>query len=152
MYFRYFFIISHWKGAWPFIWTKLQPLHSRMHCARFGRKWPSGSGEEDENVKSLRQRRQRQRRWQRRTTDKFWSGKLTWAIGSGKLKCSYLLVLQLHLLHLINLYFLWWHPFWINHTSNKGYLLQTVNNFLFTAQHNYYNRDFNKYLRIFMCT
>ena len=31
---------------------------------------PSGSGEEDENVKSLRQRRQRQRQ-RRRTTDKF---------------------------------------------------------------------------------
>ena len=44
--------------------------------------WPSGSGEEDENVKSLRQRQRRQRR----TTDKFWSEKLTWAFGSGELK------------------------------------------------------------------
>ena len=40
----------------------------------------SGSGEEDENVKSLRkQRRQRK-------TDKFWSEKYTWAFGSGELK------------------------------------------------------------------
>ena len=34
--------------------------------------------EEDDNVKSLQQ--------QRRTTDKSWSEKLTWAFGSGKLK------------------------------------------------------------------
>ena len=56
-----------------------------MLCAKFGWNWPSGSGEEDENVKSLQQR---QRQWQRRrrTTDKFWSEKLTWAFGSGELK------------------------------------------------------------------
>ena len=50
-----------------------------MLCAKFGWNWPSGSGEEDENVKSLQQRQQRQRR----TTDKFWSEKLTWAFGLG---------------------------------------------------------------------
>ena len=40
--------------------------------AKFGWNWTCGSGEEDENVKSLRQQRQRQqrRRW---TTNKFWS-------------------------------------------------------------------------------
>ena len=56
-----------------------------MLCAKFGLNWPSGSGEEDENVKSLWQRQwpQQQRRW---TMDKFWSEKLTWAFGSGELK------------------------------------------------------------------
>ena len=57
-----------------------------MICAKFGWNWPSGSGEGDENMKSLRQQRQRQR-W-RQTTDKFWSEKLTWAFGSGKLKMT----------------------------------------------------------------
>ena len=47
-----------------------------MLWAKFGWNWPSGSGEEDENVKSLRQQQRRRR------TDKFWSEKLTWAIGS----------------------------------------------------------------------
>ena len=32
---------------WFFIWTNLNPLHPRMHCAKFGWNWPSGSGEED---------------------------------------------------------------------------------------------------------
>ena len=59
--------------------NKFESRNPRMLCAKFGWNWPSGSGEEDENVKSLRQRRQR------RTTDKFWSEKLTWAFGSGKL-------------------------------------------------------------------
>ena len=59
-----------------------------MLCAKFGWNWPSGSGEEDENVKSLRrqqQQRQQQRRW---TKDKFWSLKFTWAFGSGELKTT----------------------------------------------------------------
>ena len=55
--------------------------HPRIFCAKFGWNWPCGSGEEDENVKSLRQRRR-----QRRTTEKFWSEKLTWVFGSGELK------------------------------------------------------------------
>ena len=46
-------IISPLKRAGPFIWTNLNPLHPRMLCAKFGWNWPSGSGEEDENVKSL---------------------------------------------------------------------------------------------------
>ena len=85
MYFRYFVIISPWKRAGPFLWTNLNPLYRRMLCAKFGWNWLSGSGEEDENVKSLRQRR-RQRRQRRRTTDKFWSEEPTWAFGSGELK------------------------------------------------------------------
>ena len=67
---------------WFFIWRNLNPLHQRMLCAKFGWNWPSGSGEEVEIVKSLRQQW-----WQRRqTTDKFWSEKLTWVNGSGELK------------------------------------------------------------------
>ena len=57
-------IISHWKRAWPFIFTNLNPLYPRMLCAKFGRNWPSGSGEEVENAKSLQTDRHtdRQRR------------------------------------------------------------------------------------------
>ena len=66
---------------WFFIWTNLNPLQPRMLCAKFGWNWPSGSGEEDENVKHLRQRQ-----WQPRATDKFWSEKVTWAFNSGELK------------------------------------------------------------------
>ena len=47
MYFRYFVIISPWKRTAPFNWTNLNPLHPRMHCAKFGWNWPSGSGKED---------------------------------------------------------------------------------------------------------
>ena len=87
MYFHLFIIISPWKKAGRFFWTNLNSLHSMMLCAKFGWNWPSCSGEEDENVKSLRQRR-RQRRQRRRTADKFWSEKLTRAFGSGELKTS----------------------------------------------------------------
>ena len=51
-------IISHWKSLWSFIWWNLNPLHPRMLCAKFGWNWPSGSWEEDENVKSLQMDRQ----------------------------------------------------------------------------------------------
>ena len=62
--FCYFVIFSPWKRAGLFIWTNLNPLHPRMLCAKFGWNLPSGSEEEDENVKSLRQQRgRRQRRW-----------------------------------------------------------------------------------------
>ena len=87
MYFGNFVIISPWKKAWPFIWTNLNPLHQRMLCAKIGLNLSSGSGEEDKNVKSLRQ--QRRRRQQRRTMDKFWSEKLSWALGSGELKTTH---------------------------------------------------------------
>ena len=46
MCFHYFVIISPWKRAGLF-WTNLNPLHPRMHCAKFGWNWLSGSGEED---------------------------------------------------------------------------------------------------------
>ena len=52
-YLCYFLFISSLKRVWPFIWTNLNPLHQRMLCAKFGLNWPSGSGEEYENVKSL---------------------------------------------------------------------------------------------------
>ena len=85
MYFRYFVIISPWEYAGPFIWTNLNALHLRMLCAKLDWNWPSGSGEGDENVKSLRKSQRRQRQ----TTDKFLSEKLTWASGSGELKMKY---------------------------------------------------------------
>ena len=44
--FYHFAIISPWKRAWPFIWTNLNALQPRMLYAKFGEKWPSGSGEE----------------------------------------------------------------------------------------------------------
>ena len=53
MYFRYFWIISPWKRAGPFICTNLNPLCSRMYFAKFGWNWPSGSWEQVENRKSL---------------------------------------------------------------------------------------------------
>ena len=78
MYFRYIKIISPLKRAGPFIWTNLNPIYPRMLCAKFDWNWSSGSGGEDANVKCLQQR------WQRRTTDKFWSEMLTWAFGTMK--------------------------------------------------------------------
>ena len=54
------------KGG-PFIWTNLNPLHPRMLCAKFGWNWPSGSGGEDENVKSLQADRQTDRQTDGRT-------------------------------------------------------------------------------------
>ena len=32
--------------VWSFIWINLKPLHPRVHCAKFGWNWPSGSGED----------------------------------------------------------------------------------------------------------
>ena len=46
MYFRYFFIISPLKRAWPFIWTNVNPLYPSMLCAKFGWNWPYGSRED----------------------------------------------------------------------------------------------------------
>ena len=40
-----------WSRASNFIWTYFKYI--RMLCAKFGWNWLSGSGEEDENVKSL---------------------------------------------------------------------------------------------------
>ena len=53
-----------------------------MLCAKIGWNWPSGAGEEDENVKSL----QTDGQTDRQTTDDRWSEKLTWAFSSGELK------------------------------------------------------------------
>ena len=53
MYFHYFVIISPWERAGPFIWTKLNPLHPMMLCAKFGWNWPSGSGEKDFKISSM---------------------------------------------------------------------------------------------------
>ena len=52
MYFSFFTIITPWKRAGPFIWTKLNPLYPKMLWAKFGWNWPSGSWEV-ENRKSL---------------------------------------------------------------------------------------------------
>ena len=52
MYVPYFVIISLWKKAKPFICTNLNPLHSRMQCAKSAWKWPR-SGSEEENFKYL---------------------------------------------------------------------------------------------------
>ena len=82
MYFRNFVMISPWKYEMVLHLNKLEFPSPRMRCAKFGLNWPSGFGEEDDNVKSLRQRRKRQRL----ITDKFWSEKLTWAFSSGELK------------------------------------------------------------------
>ena len=88
MYFHYFVIISPWKRAGPFIWTNLNPHYPRMLCAKFGWDWPSGSWEEEENVKSLQTDGQTNRRTDgRRTTgdQKFSSGELKKAtIGNNK--------------------------------------------------------------------
>ena len=46
IYFCYFAIISPWKRTEPFFWTKLNPLHPRMLCAKFDWNWPSCSGGE----------------------------------------------------------------------------------------------------------
>ena len=59
MYFCYFVIISRWERAKLLIWTNLIFLYPRMLCANFGWNWPSGSSEEDENVKSFQTDRSR---------------------------------------------------------------------------------------------
>ena len=59
------------------LWINLNPHQIRMLCVKFGWNWPSGSGEEDKNMKRLRRRQ--------RTTNKFWSEKLTWVFHSGEL-------------------------------------------------------------------
>ena len=53
MYFRYLVIISPWKRVGAFIWTNLNSLHPRMHCAKFCWNRPSGSGEENFLIKSI---------------------------------------------------------------------------------------------------
>ena len=55
-------------------------LYSSILCAKFSWNWPCGSGDEDENVKSIQQW------WRGRTAEKFCSEKLTLAYRSGELK------------------------------------------------------------------
>ena len=53
MYFCYLVIISPWKRVGAFIWTNLNSLHPRMHCAKFCWNRPSGSGEENFLILSM---------------------------------------------------------------------------------------------------
>ena len=53
MHFSYFVIISPWKRMGPFIWRNLNPLHPRMHCAKIGWNWLSGSRAEDFLISSM---------------------------------------------------------------------------------------------------
>ena len=92
MYFRYFVFTFLCKKACIFAISYLPSFVKRqglsfekigiplpkMLCAKFGWNCLRGSGEEDENVESLRQHQQHL--WWR-TTDKFWLGKLTKAEG-----------------------------------------------------------------------
>ena len=50
MYFQNFVT---WKRAWAFIWTKLNPVHPMILCAKFGWIWLGGSGEEDFLILSM---------------------------------------------------------------------------------------------------
>ena len=59
MYFCYFVIISISKRTEPFIWRNFNLIHPRMICTKFSWNLLSGSGEEEENVQSLRQWRRR---------------------------------------------------------------------------------------------
>ena len=72
-----FFIFQNqrpfWKGVVLHL-NNLNPPHPGVLCAIFGWNWPSGSREEDENVKSLQ------------TTDDMWSEKLTLAFSSGEMR------------------------------------------------------------------
>ena len=71
------------KGRDPSFEQIWIPHHPRLLCAKFGGwNWPRGSGEEDENVKSLRTHGQTDRQ----TTDDRRSEKLTWAFSSSELK------------------------------------------------------------------
>ena len=76
------------EKGWSFIWTNLDPLHQRILCAKFGWNWPSGSGEEDEKLKSLQTDRQTDRQPDGRTDGRTDRRRMTgaWAFSSGELK------------------------------------------------------------------
>ena len=61
MYFCNFIIIIPWKRA-PSIEQSWISLHTRINSAKFSWNWPSGSVEEENNMKSLEQRWQQRRR------------------------------------------------------------------------------------------
>ena len=44
--FSCFVITSSWKWVGSFIWTNLNPLFTRLICAKFGQRLPSGLGED----------------------------------------------------------------------------------------------------------
>ena len=85
--------------------NKLKSLSPKDALCQVGWNRPSGSEEEDENVKSLWwQQWPRQGRW---TTVQIWLEKLTWAFGSGELKTD-------------------WVPYWW--ICSKQYLLAIIQN------------------------
>ena len=98
MYFHYFVIISPWKRAWNFICSNLNPLPPMMLCVKFGWNWLSGSGEEDENVKSLQTDGKKDREMDRQTTDGRWSVKLTTASSLSELKRKFEIYILLDIL------------------------------------------------------
>ena len=51
--FSLFVIISPWKRAGPFICIKLTHLHPKMHCAKFGWHWFSGSWGENFKISPM---------------------------------------------------------------------------------------------------
>ena len=59
IFLKFFNVFSLFRNYLPlemgvkFIFKNLNPHQARMLCAKFGWNWPSGSWEEDENVKSL---------------------------------------------------------------------------------------------------
>ena len=53
IFFNFLNVFSHFRNYLPLekggaiIWRNLNPLHPKMHCAKFGWNWPSGSEEEE---------------------------------------------------------------------------------------------------------
>ena len=90
---RVFYTLIFTPYVTHILYSSLNSLHTRILCAKFGLNWPSGSGEEVENVKSLQTDRQTYRHTDIQTD--WWterhkmvdrqSEKLTWAFNSGEL-------------------------------------------------------------------
>ena len=85
MYFQFFLDYLPLEKGGAFHLNKIESPLAKDAYAAFGWNLPNGSGDENEKVKSLR-KRQRWRQQRRRTTDTFWSEKLTWAFGTDELK------------------------------------------------------------------
>ena len=45
-YFKVLVFFTPWERVCPFIWINLNPLHTRMLCAKFGRNWSIASEED----------------------------------------------------------------------------------------------------------